>query len=46
MFSANIDPIGLETGFEVGVILSEDERSAALNHIHNLISANSNRIKF
>lgn len=46
VFSANIDPIGLETGFEVGVILSEDERSAALNHIHNLISANSNRIKF
>lgn len=46
VFSANIDPIGLETGFEVGVILSEEERVAALAHIHDLISVNPNKIRF
>lgn len=46
VFSANIDPIGLETGFEVGVILSEEDRVAALAHIHDLISANPNKIRF
>lgn len=44
VFSANIDPAGLETGFEVGVVLSEEERRDALEHIHNLISANPNKI--
>lgn len=44
VFSANIDPVGLETGFEVGVVLSEGERIDALNHIQNLISANPKMI--
>lgn len=45
VFSSNIDPRGLETGFEVGVILSEPERQTALQHIRNLISANPQNLK-
>jgi len=45
VFSSNIDPRGLETGFEVGVILSEPQRQAALQHINNLISTNPQNLK-
>lgn len=45
IFSANIDPIGLETGFEVGVVLSEEERRDAMGHICKLISANPKNLK-